>query len=48
MSNDPKSDEFEVKCPKCKKRVKVALREAEGKSSVRCSCGENIDLVKMI
>jgi hypothetical protein len=43
-SNEP----FEVKCPKCKRRVKVEPKEAERAMKVRCPCGEEIQLAKMI
>jgi lysyl-tRNA synthetase class I len=45
----PSTDEpFEVKCPKCKRQVKVAPKDAERSMKVRCPCGEDIPLVKMI
>ena len=39
---------MEVKCPKCRRRVTVTLKEAEEQGKVRCPCGEEIALVKMI
>jgi endogenous inhibitor of DNA gyrase (YacG/DUF329 family) len=46
---DPRSDEqFEVKCPKCKRRVKVEPKAAEHAMKVQCPCGEEIPLAKMI
>jgi DNA-directed RNA polymerase subunit RPC12/RpoP len=45
----PQSDEeFEVKCPKCKRRVKVDAKDAERTMQVKCPCGEEIPLAKMI
>jgi DNA-directed RNA polymerase subunit RPC12/RpoP len=45
---DPDQDEgFEVKCPKCKRRVKVATKDAEHTMQVKCPCGEVIPLAKM-
>jgi DNA-directed RNA polymerase subunit RPC12/RpoP len=44
---DPQEDDgFEVKCPKCKRRVKVT-KDAERAMQVKCPCGEVIPLAKM-
>ena len=48
MAEDPKEEGFEVKCPRCKRRVKVRLAEAEAKGEVVSACGERIELAKMI
>ncbi len=45
---DPKGDGMEVKCPRCKRKVTVSVEEAERRGKVRCPCGEEIELVKMI
>jgi hypothetical protein len=48
MDPEEKGDAFEVKCPKCKRRVKVAVAEAERAMTVKCPCGEIVPLAKMI
>ena len=46
---DPANGEaFDVKCPKCKRRVKVDPKDAERTMKVVCPCGEEIPLAKMI
>jgi hypothetical protein len=46
---DPKPDEtMDIKCPRCKRRIEVRVAEAEKRGKVKCPCGEEIDLVKMI
>jgi predicted Zn finger-like uncharacterized protein len=40
-------DEFEVKCPRCKAKVKVKETEAQATMQVKCGkCGETIELAK--
>jgi phage FluMu protein Com len=46
--NEGKDEAFEVKCPKCKRRVKVDPKKAEAAMKVTCSCGEEIRLAKMV
>jgi hypothetical protein len=46
MSKD--DEEMTVTCPKCKRRVKVRIDQAEAKSKVVCACGESIELVKAL
>ena len=45
----PENDEaFDVKCPKCKRSVKVRVEEAERAMKVKCPCGEEIHLAKLV
>ena len=45
---EERDEPFDVKCPKCKRRVKVDPKVAERSMKVRCPCGEEIPLVKMV
>jgi len=46
MSDEPA--DFEVTCPKCKRKVKAKEKEVEATMKVRCPCGETIELAKAL
>ena len=46
---DEKSDEVTVvECPKCKAKVKIAVKEADEKMMARCPKGHEIPLMKAL
>ena len=45
---EPEGNVMEVKCPRCKRKVAVSVEEADKRGKVRCPCGQEIELVKMI
>jgi NAD-dependent SIR2 family protein deacetylase len=43
-----KGEQFHVRCPKCRRSVKVSPEEADRAMKVKCPCGEEIPLAKMV
>ena len=45
---EPAGDEMEVRCPECKKKVKVKVTDVEQGKPVRCPSGHDIPMMKAL